>query len=434
LYVCAKREYGFSKVFNAAIYMGLFYTIPQMIVLRLPIPMTVILLTHLVIIMAGLVLGSAFLIRRNILWGPIAVGAFMVVLDWINFTAVPLWGTAQSIARPWSFYPGAIQFSTLTGITGIAFVLGAVQGTIVCAIVNPKMRRQLLTMSGIVVFVFSITDILILLQQPAAKIKVAAIGWTTKKFSDAEYPQTGEGFNELFAKPAAKAAQQGAKLIVSPEMGFYINKYDRQEWIEKFQTIATKYNVFLAVGYFDPSKKLNQLMYITPDGKELPEYSKTFLIPVMDDYQKGDGQLRITDINGISAGGMICQDDNFTRFSREYGRRKVSIVAVPTMDWKQVRCTHLQNSIHRAIESRYAIVRATINGISAIISPSGEILAKCDHLKNGADVIVAEVPVYKSSTTFFSTAGHWPVAMCAAFLVVYIVRTSGKKIKAENGK
>ena len=202
-------------------------------------------------------------------------------------------------------------------------------------------------------------------------------------------------------------------------MGFYIDKYSRDEWFEKFGAIARKYNAFLAVGYFNTSENQNRLVYITPDGNAMPEYSKTYLIPYEEKYIKGNGQLRITDINGISAGGMICHDDNFTKFSREYGRKKVSIVAVPTLDWSTVKSTHLQNSAHRAIESRYAIVRATMNGISAIIAPGGKILASCNHFKADPAVIVAEVPVY-SSTTLFSAIGHWPVMASSIFLVVYL--------------
>jgi apolipoprotein N-acyltransferase len=426
LYLGARRNNRLSNMLTAGIYMGLFYTLPQMIMLRLPVPITVILLVHLVVIITVLTFVSAWLIRREPFWGAFAVGAFLVVLDWINFTAIPLWGTAQSIVRSWSQYPSLIQFSSLTGITGIVFVLGTLQALIVSSIVNPKMRQRLLSMTASLVLVFAITDVIIRYQRPAGKLKVAAIGWATEGFADVEYAQTPEGFEELFAKPAAKAARQGAKLIVSPEMGFYINKYDRSEWLKKFQTISSKYNVFLAVGYFDASEKQNRLIYITPDGKSLPEYNKTYLIPFFEDYQKGNGQLRIADINGISAGGMICQDDNFTRFSREYGRKKVSVVAVPTLDWSAVKSAHLQNSIHRAIESRYAIIRAAMNGISAIIAPGGQVLASCDHFTDGPAVIVAEVPIYKCRT-FFSFAGHWPVAVSLIFLIAYISRTSTKK-------
>ena len=48
LYLGARRENKYSNIITAGIYMGLFYTLPQMIVLRMPIPITLILLVHLV--------------------------------------------------------------------------------------------------------------------------------------------------------------------------------------------------------------------------------------------------------------------------------------------------------------------------------------------------------------------------------------------------
>lgn len=431
-YLGAKRENKYSQVLNAGIYMGLFYTLPQMVSLRMPIPVTLILIAHLVIIMIGLAVGCAWLLRRNAFWGAIAAGAFLVVLDWINFTAVSLWGTAQSIVRPWSQYPYLIQFTSLTGITGIIFLLAVVQALIASALINPIIKRKVIIALTIIVLVFTAENFGNFLQKHVGRMRVAAIGWATKDFQNVEYAQTQEGFEELFVKPATKAANEGAKFIVSPEMGFYINEYDREEWQAKFQKIASEYNVFLAVGYFDASRKLNQLMYITPSGDEPAEYSKTYLLPFYEKCGKGDGRLNIIDIDGVSLGGMICHDDNFTRLSREYGRHKTGIVSVPTMDWKTVKSAHLQNSIHRAIESRYAIVRATMNGISAIIAPTGKVLAKCDHFEKGAGFIVADVPVYRCRT-FFSVAGNWPVAVSGIFLIIFVFPICPKRTASAIG-
>jgi apolipoprotein N-acyltransferase len=85
-------------------------------------------------------------------------------------------------------------------------------------------------------------------------------------------------------------------------------------------------------------------------------------------------------------------------------------VVVPTNDWKYVRKAHFQSSIHRAIESRFAIVRAATNGISAIISPDGRQVAVSDHFKDGPGLLVADVQVYNVRTAF-SRFGHWFVVL-----------------------
>ena len=103
-----------------------------------------------------------------------------------------------------------------------------------------------------------------------------------------------------------------------------------------------------------------------------------------------------------------------------------------TFDWPAVKSAHFQSSVGRAIESRYAIVRAARNGISAIISPHGEVLARRDHYTDGPGAIVAEVRL-RPMRTVFSIAGHWPamagavfVAACFAVMIVQALR-SGRR-------
>ena len=97
---------------------------------------------------------------------------------------------------------------------------------------------------------------------------------------------------------------------------------------------------------------------------------------------------------GIAAGlGGICFQVS-VQFIQRYAMGElagVQIVAVPTLDWAAVKDAHFQGSIHRAIESRYVIVRAAINGISAVVSARGEVIAEMDHVENGAGYVVAEI-------------------------------------------
>ena len=418
LYLGATRNARHRDMLLAGIYMGLGYILPQLIAMRFPMLLTLILLIHFTVLMTALACISAKLIRGPALLTAFAVGAFLVVLDWANFTVIPIWGTAQSFVRCWSWYPGLILFTSLTGITGIIFVLGTLQALAVNFVIRPKLRVRLVTTAVVVVAVFGTINLVILYQPPTNKLKVAAIGWTYTGSADEHNPQTAEGFDVLFAQPAAKAAEEGAMLIVSGELGFYIDRYEREKWLDKFGEIARRHNVFLAIGYLDADKHEDRLLFMNPEGKVLAEYTKTYLTP-FEDFHKGAGQLSVIDVEGIRTGGMVCQDDNFPHLSRHYGRKRVGVVAVPTLDWLQVKDAHLQSSIHRAIESRYAIVRAAINGISVIVSPTGEVLVRCDHFAQGPRVIIAEVPVY-THRTLFSILGHWPVVVSVVFLAIYI--------------
>jgi apolipoprotein N-acyltransferase len=162
-------------------------------------------------------------------------------------------------------------------------------------------------------------------------------------------------------------------------------------------------------------------LFIDPSGEIVGRYTKTFLTP-FEHSRRGDGRLTIIDIEGVRVGGMICQDDNFTSLTRNYGRKAAGVMAVPTLDWSTVRHVHLQTTVHRAIECRQVMVRAAVNGISAIISPAGKILAKCDHFKAGPGMIFAEVCIRRDKTVF-SRLGHWPVILSFIYLAFYIGRT-----------
>jgi len=427
-YLAIGRKVGHKGMLIAGMYAGLAYTLPQLFILRLPIPMSSILLVYLTVLLTIYTWACAWLLRSSTITAAFAAGALLVVLDWLNITLVPIWGTAQSLVRCWSWYPHLISFTSITGIAGIVFLLATLQALFVNFIIHPKLRTRLLLIIAALVLLTLATNIMIQQKPPAGKIKVAAAGWTlddATRYGEV-YSQTG--FDTLFSQPVARAANEGARLVVFPELGFQFAGRQREEWLDKFAQVARRHSVYLAIGYFNGDKEENRVLFMDPNGTVLSEYTKTYLT-VFEDFKKGDGRLSMIEIDGVRTGAMICQDDNFTRFSREYGRKRLGIVAVPTLDWQQIKNVHLQNSIHRAIESRYAIVRAAFNGISAIISPLGEVLAYKDHFEDGNGIIIAEVPYY-TDTTFFSIAGNWFVVPSFIFLVITIgwnLRKTGLK-------
>jgi apolipoprotein N-acyltransferase len=141
----------------------------------------------------------------------------------------------------------------------------------------------------------------------------------------------------------------------------------------------------------------------------------------MEDYRAGDGTLLVVDVAGVKTGTMICQDDNFTDLARGYGRAGVDLLIVPTNDWREVAPYHLDSNRFRAIETGAAILRAASNGVSALVSPRGELLASHDHNSGGAGVVVAELPVGRARTPY-AFAGDWPMLVLALALLAPLLR------------
>lgn len=402
----------------AGLYMGIFYTLPQMVYLRMPVPVTAILLVWTCVLLVGLCAGAAYCVQRSGVRGALAVGAVWFLLDAVNVTAIPIWGLAQSFARSWTAWPGAIGFIEWTGICGVVFVLGTGQALGVLAIRIPNQRRGALMTLGILLAIVIAADVCVLLRKPDGTIRIAAAGWVFDDRSSTIDPHKAEGFEQLFAEPARQAAAAGgAKIFTTGEMGFYIAKHERAMWMERFETVARETGMWLVAGYWNMDADENRLFFMSPEGEIVHEYTKTYLTPY-ERGKKGTGDLRAVEVEGVTVGGMICQDDNFMRLTRYYGAMKADVVLCPTADWWTIRTAHLQAVRARAIEGRYGIARGAANGISAIIGPRGEILAQQDHYRDGPGWVIADVPVM-DGVTGFSRWGMWPGVLVSLVVLVF---------------
>ncbi|MHC4952109.1 MAG: nitrilase-related carbon-nitrogen hydrolase, partial [Planctomycetota bacterium] len=366
----------------AGLYMGIAYTIPQMVYLRMPVPVTAILLVWMTILLIVLCMSIAYFLPRHSILGSMAVGAVWYILDWTNFTTVPVWGMAQSFARAWTAYPFAIQFISITGISGVLFVIGTLQGLWAYAIVMfTKLNRlspsadaiepwgeylKIGTAEALVILLLAGVNTVIWLQKPTDSLRVAAAGWVFDDRSAEIDPHKPEGFEKLFAGPAKEAASQGARIFTTGEMGFYIAKHEWDER-EEFAQVARDNNLWLVVGYFHISDDENRIFFMSPEGEIVHEYTKTYLTP-FEPGQKGNGDLKTIEMDGLTVGAMICQDDNFSKLTRHYGNLKADIVLCPTADWWTIKNAHMQAVRARAIECNYGIVRGAACGISAAIS------------------------------------------------------------------
>jgi apolipoprotein N-acyltransferase len=403
----------------AGLYMGLAYAIPQMIYLRMPLPVTVALLFEFVIWLMALCLLAGWCMKRQTILGCFAFGACWFLLDWLNYTLIPIWGMSQSFARSWTAYPQCIGFIALTGISSIQFFAGLFQSLAVLFYVDRDKRDVHFGLILGFLMLIAIGDVWTMTRKSVGTIRVAAAGWIFDDLKKTNDPHTEEGFQVLFAQPARKAAEQGAKIFTTGEMGFYIADHNRAEWMNRFAEIAQKNNFYLLVGYFNVTADENRIFFMNPQGEIEAEYTKTHLTP-FEHGKKGNGNLQTINVNGVKVGAMICQDDNFNRLTRYYGRFKTPLVLCPTADWGTIKNAHLQAVRARAIECQYAIARGAANGISAIISPTGEVLAKLDHYQSGPGFVIADVPLYEN-ITFFSRFGHMPMLMTAGLTLAFFI-------------
>ncbi|MBL8751724.1 MAG: apolipoprotein N-acyltransferase, partial [Planctomycetes bacterium] len=71
----------------------------------------------------------------------------------------------------------------------------------------------------------------------------------------------------------------------------------------------------------------------------------------------------------------------------------------------------------RAIENGYAIARAATGGISALVTPRGEIVQQMDHIADGPGLLVGALPSGDGEPTLYARFGDLPmVGLCVLLL------------------
>ncbi len=392
----------------AGLLVSLAFNLPLSLLLRFPPALAAGLGLYLSLILMLMSLGIWLALRAPGVTGALGAAAAALLVEMIDFSVLPMWGTAQSFVRVWTAAPWAVQFSALAGVPGVVFALVAAQALMLRLLLHSRGRAR--AAAGLLVLMAAVgtLDALLWSREPAAKLKVAAMGWTRAQLSERGARGPSTLLERVYRPFLEEAVAAGARVVVSPEVGFFLSPEVKPAVMRELSLLARKHGRWLAVGYFDQARDDNRIAFFDPTGKLRGEYAKTHLIPLMEDYRAGDGQLVILEAGGARLGGMICQDDNFTDLARAHGRRKAQLLAVPTNDWIYVKEYHLENSIYRALENRYGVVRAASNGISAIISPKGELLARRDHFSQGPGIITAEMPLEEGGAPY-SITGDWPL-------------------------
>ena len=119
------------------------------------------------------------------------------------------------------------------------------------------------------------------------------------------------------------------------------------------------------------------------------------------------------DINPIPVGCAICYESAYGEYYTGYVRKGARAMTVITNDawWGDTPgyVQHLSYSCLRAIETRRAIARCANTGISAIISPSGEIISRTPWWEQA--VLTGSLPL-RDDMTFFVTHGDIAGRVC----------------------
>ncbi len=225
---------------------------------------------------------------------------------------------------------------------------------------------------------------------------------------------------------AENALQAGAKFVVFPEANPAITPFEEKFSIEKAQHLATKYDAFVGLGFyiFQPQEDIqneNKFTFILSDGNLGWEYFKAKLVPGSN-HKVGDGILPVhqSDFGKLSA--AICFDMDFPVLMHQAGKQQIDILFGPSNDWPAISEIHVRMARMRVIEQGYSLVRPTGGGFSLVTDPRGRTTAFQNTSLPGEHVLLADV-FTKGVTTVYSIIGDTFSWLCIAGFVLILMAT-----------
>jgi apolipoprotein N-acyltransferase len=231
-----------------------------------------------------------------------------------------------------------------------------------------------------------------------------------------------------------------APLVIWPELPAPLYYYNDPEFHRAATDIALRHGYFLfgTVAYTPTNQPLNSAVLLGPRGMEVGRYDKIDLVP-FGEFVPGAFSFvnRITqeagdfapgrDIKVLAAAGhrlgvFICYESAFPDLVRQFAAQGADVLVNLSNDAyfgrSEAREQHLLLVRMRAIENRRYIVRATNDGITAVIDPAGRITKRLPQFEEAAASVQYGVV---EGTTFYARHGDWFAWSCLAVALVLAI-------------
>jgi apolipoprotein N-acyltransferase len=234
-------------------------------------------------------------------------------------------------------------------------------------------------------------------------IKVAAIGTDSRVGTGAlptdEVRQQNAAL--LFARTRkASKALTGTELIVWNEGSAMVLPEEEAAWHDSLATLATDCEAALVAAYVvllsdAPVKYENKYFFVEPNGNA-STYWKREPVPG-EPADRGRVPAETHTINDTKIAGAICYDYDFPYIAKALGRQGADVVALPSSDWRGIDPIHTKMAAFRAIEQGHSVLRSTRFGLSAAITPYGEMTAQMSSFDENDKIMLAHLPKDRSS-------------------------------------
>lgn len=229
--------------------------------------------------------------------------------------------------------------------------------------------------------------------------------------------------------------------VIFPESPMNFAYEEDEEFQQFVYAFAAKHDVHVLFNSAEPdaanNKYFNSAVLVGPDGKEIAQYDKIYLVPFgesvpaplqsivpafVGSFSYGN-EYDLLPLGDAKAGVMICFESHFGQLSREYVRNGADVLIEMTNDGylgpTPVLRQHLANAVFRAVETNRPVLRVTNVGITAYINEKGEVLDPATPYQE--DTRIWSVSKSDGSQTFYVKYGDWFAWLCSIVTVMLLI-------------
>jgi len=364
-----------------------------------------------------------------------ALAGFVMKRWWAIPAGAALWTGIERMHGPFGFawldlgnagiaMPLPMRLAPITGVYGLSFVY-AMLGGAVALIALRRPRRQLAWLLPLPLLL-----VLPAAPRPAAPTQRALV---VQPNIDTEMNWTTDTLRQTENKLALLSSAPGASMILWPEVPapFYANDADFREFMARVAERSRTHFLLGVVDYNSARQPLNSAIMLGPSGQILDRYDKINLVPFGEfipplfgwvnriTHEVGDfvpgNRMVVFPVEDHRVGAFICYESALPGFVRQFARAGAEVLVNLSNDGyfghSAAHQQHLALVRMRAAENRRWIIRATNDGITAVIDPRGRVTERLQPFAETAGMMRYG---YLSQQTPYTRYGDWFAWACLA--------------------
>jgi apolipoprotein N-acyltransferase len=377
----------------------------------------------------GLFAALAGVLLRSPLALP-AIAALWVAIEWTHsytgFEWLNLGNAGSNMSIP-------LRLAPITGVWGLSFAFALMSAAIASLILRrPRLQILWLLLLPALLFLPEVPNVergnaSAILVQPNIDDETE---WTTDLLRRTEQQLT---FLSLSPALGRGEGRGDLDLIVWPEMPAPFYDTDDQ-FLGIVSSIAKTAHAAVLTGVVARARDgapLNSALLTGPNGAVISRYDKVNLVPFGEfvpwpfgiltrkvsseagDFEAGK-RVVVSRVDSHRIGVFICYESVFPSYIRKFAASGAEVMFNISNDsWfgkSQARYQHLQIVRMRAAENARWILRATDNGITAVIDPAGRVVRTTQEYEELAARFQYR---YRQDLTIYTRYGDWFVLLCA---------------------